>query len=69
VTKTKIRAQWAIGQAINLASVKMRKEDITMDIIKQYAKELYTAVYTVQGKPVPTDDQEGAYDFIDRMSG
>lgn len=44
-----IRAQWAIGQAISLASVKMDKEAITMPVIEKYAKELFATVSRVKG--------------------
>ncbi|HEX7368272.1 MAG TPA: hypothetical protein VF261_01285 [Candidatus Saccharimonadales bacterium] len=45
-----IKAQWAIGQAINLASVKMDKEAITLPIIEEYAKQLYATVTRVKGE-------------------
>lgn len=45
-----IKAQWAIGQAINLASVKMDKEDITLPIIEDYARKLYATVSRVKGE-------------------
>jgi hypothetical protein len=47
-----IRAQWAIGQAINLASVKMDKDQITLPVIEKYAMELYATVSRVKGEPV-----------------
>ena len=47
-----IRAQWAIGQAINLASVKMDKEAITLPVIERYAKELFATVSRVKGETV-----------------
>ncbi|HSH56317.1 MAG TPA: hypothetical protein VK983_05885 [Candidatus Limnocylindrales bacterium] len=47
-----IRAQWAIGQAINLASVKMDKEAITLPVIERYAKELFATVSRVKGDDV-----------------
>lgn len=47
-----IRAQWAIGQAINLASVKMDKEAITLPVIERYAKELFATVSRVKGDEV-----------------
>lgn len=47
-----IRAQWAIGQAINLASVKMDKDAITLPVIERYAKELFATVSRVKGEPV-----------------
>lgn len=54
-----IRAQWAIGQAINLASVKMDKEAITLPVIETYAKELFATVSRVKGEPV-TPELEAA---------
>jgi hypothetical protein len=47
-----IRAQWAIGQAINLASVKMDKDAITLPVIEDYAKELFETVSRVKGEAV-----------------
>lgn len=47
-----IRAQWAIGQAINLASVKMDKAQITLPVIEEYAKQLFATVSRVKGEPV-----------------
>lgn len=56
-----IRAQWAIGQAINLASVKMDKDAITLPVIEGYAKELFATVSRVKGEPVtPELEAEGA---------
>ena len=53
-----IKAQWAIGQAINLASVKMDKKDITMPVIENYAKEtdrkFDLAEITVNTKRIPS---------------
>lgn len=46
-----IRAQWAIGQAISLASVKMDKDKITMPVIEKYARELFATVSRVKGEP------------------
>jgi hypothetical protein len=46
-----IRAQWAIGQAIALASVTMDKKTITMPVIEKYAKELFSTVGRVKGEP------------------
>ncbi|HET9174081.1 MAG TPA: hypothetical protein VFN56_02250 [Candidatus Saccharimonadales bacterium] len=47
-----IRAQWAIGQAINLAAVKMDKDQITLPVIEEYAKELFATVSRVKGEKV-----------------
>jgi len=46
-----IKAQWAIGQAINLASVKMDKSEITLPLIEKYARELFATVSRVKGEP------------------
>lgn len=54
-----IRAQWAIGQAINLASVKMDKEAITLPVIERYARELFATVSRVKGETL-TPKQEAA---------
>ncbi|HET6924271.1 MAG TPA: hypothetical protein VFH39_00380 [Candidatus Saccharimonadales bacterium] len=53
-----IRAQWAIGQAINLASVKMDKQEITLPVIEEYAKQLFTTVSRVKGEEL--SEQEAA---------
>ncbi|MBL8159134.1 hypothetical protein JNJ66_01625 [Candidatus Saccharibacteria bacterium] len=47
-----IRAQWAIGQAIALASATMDKKAITMPVIETYAKQLFTTVSRVMGESV-----------------
>jgi hypothetical protein len=39
-----IRAQWAIGQAIALCSATMDKKSINMQIIEDYARQLYATV-------------------------
>lgn len=59
-----IRAQWAIGQAINLASVKMDKEAITLPVIEQYAKELFATVSRVKGEPLTDEDQAAGERYI-----
>lgn len=59
-----IRAQWAIGQAINLASVKMDKDQITLPIIEEYAKQLFATVSRVKGEPVTPDLKEQAAQYI-----
>jgi hypothetical protein len=63
----KIRAQWAIGQAINLASVKCKKEDITMKIVTEYAKELFVAVSKVQGVPDTPEVERAGMQYIDNF--
>lgn len=50
-----IRAQWAIGQAIALASATMDKSKITMPVIEKYAKELFTTVSRVKGEKTNPD--------------
>lgn len=59
-----IRAQWAIGQAINLASVKMDKSQITLPVIEEYAKELFATVSRVKGEPVTSEQQAEAERYI-----
>jgi|GEM_PF-2617905 len=59
-----IRAQWAIGQAINLAAVKMDKEAITLPVIEGYAKELFATVSRVKGEPVTPDMEREAEHYI-----
>ncbi len=59
-----IRAQWAIGQAINLASVKMDKEAITLPVIERYAKELFATVSRVKGDDVTPELEAEAEGYI-----
>jgi hypothetical protein len=59
-----IRAQWAIGQAINLASVKMDKEAITLPVIEKYARQLYETVSRVKGDEVTAEEQAEAKEYI-----
>lgn len=59
-----IRAQWAIGQAINLASVKMDKEAITLPVIEKYAKELFATVSRVKGEPMTPEMENKADQYI-----
>ena len=59
-----IRAQWAIGQAINLASVKMEKEAITLPVIEKYAKELFATVSRVKGEPMTPEMENKAEAYI-----
>lgn len=55
-----IRAQWAIGKAIDLAAVKMPKEQITLPVIEEYAKELFATVSRVKGEKVTPELQQRA---------
>jgi len=64
-----IRAQWAIGQAINLASVKMDKEEITLPVIEKYAKELFETVSRVKGDEVSTEESKAADGYIKGFTG
>jgi hypothetical protein len=59
-----IRAQWAIGQAINLASVKMDKEAITLPVIEKYARELFATVSRVKGDDVSPEQEAEAEQYI-----
>lgn len=45
-----IKAQWAIGQAIALTSATMDKTAINMQIIEDYAKQLFATVSRVKGE-------------------
>lgn len=63
-----IRAQWAIGQAINLASVKMDKDAITLPVIEKYAKELFATVSRVKGEPVTPELEAAAADEIQKFT-
>lgn len=64
-----IRAQWAIGQAINLASVKMDKDEITLPIIERYAKELFATVSRVKGENLTPEQQVQAEAYIKDFTG
>lgn len=59
-----IKAQWAIGQAINLASVKMDKEAITLPVIERYAKELFKTVSRVKGETLTAEQEASAAEAI-----
>jgi hypothetical protein len=63
-----IRAQWAIGQAINLASVKMEKDAITMPVIEKYAKELFETVSRVKGEQLSDEDKRAGDDMIEGLT-
>jgi len=57
-----IRAQWAIGKAIDLAAVKTdKKEEITLPLIEKLARELYMTVTRVKGDEV-TEREEAEVD-------
>jgi hypothetical protein len=59
-----LRAQWAIGQAINLASVKMDKEQITLPVIEKYAKELFATVSSVKGETLTPEMEAQGDQYI-----
>jgi hypothetical protein len=59
-----IRAQWAIGQAIALASATMDKKAITMPVIEDYAKELFATVSRVKGEDLTSDMLARAGNYI-----
>jgi hypothetical protein len=63
-----IRAQWAIGQAINLASVKMEKQDITLPVIERYARELFATVSRVKGETLTADREAAAAQAIQNFT-
>jgi hypothetical protein len=63
-----IKAQWAIGQAINLASVKMDKEAITLPVIERYAKELFKTVSRVKGETLSAEQEANAAQHIERFT-
>lgn len=64
-----IRAQWAIGQAINLASVKMDKDQITLPVIEKYARELFATVSRVKGEELSDDELREGEDYIKGFTG
>jgi hypothetical protein len=59
-----IKAQWAIGQAIALTSTIMDKKDITMQVIEDYAKQLYATVSKVKGETFTPQMGRDAERFI-----
>lgn len=59
-----IRAQWAIGQAIALASATMDKQKINMQVIEKYAKDLFATVSRVKGEEFTPDMARQAEDKI-----
>ncbi|HSX31732.1 MAG TPA: hypothetical protein VLF43_00585 [Candidatus Saccharimonadales bacterium] len=59
-----IRAQWAIGQAIALASATMDKRSITMNVIEEYAKDLFSSVSRVKGEELTEGMMARAEDYI-----
>jgi hypothetical protein len=63
-----IRAQWAIGQAINLASVKMDKEAITLPVIERYARELFATVSRVKGETLTAEREAAAAEHIQNFT-
>jgi len=63
---TSIRAQWAIGQAIALASATMEKQKITMGVIEKYAKDLFATVSRVKGEELAPETMKQAERFISR---
>jgi hypothetical protein len=63
-----IRAQWAIGQAINLAAVKMDKDAITLPVIEKYAKELFATVSRVKGETLTAEQQAEAESYIQNFT-
>lgn len=63
-----IRAQWAIGQAINLASVKMDKAEITLPVIETYARELFATVSRVKGEKLSAQREAAAAEHIQKFT-
>jgi len=59
-----IRAQWAIGQAIALASATMDKKSITMGVIEKYAKDLFASVSRVKGEELTEGMMARAENYI-----
>lgn len=59
-----IRAQWAIGQAIALASATMDKKTITMGVIERYAKDLFASVSRVKGEELTEGMMAKAENYI-----
>lgn len=63
-----IRAQWAIGQAIALTSVTMDKKTINMQVIEDYAKQLFATVSRVKGESFTPQMGRDAESYIQRMT-
>jgi hypothetical protein len=64
-----IRAQWAIGQAIALTSATMDKKTITMQVIEDYAKQLYATVSRVKGENFGETEAKAAEQHIRSSMG
>jgi hypothetical protein len=63
-----IRAQWAIGQAIALTSATMDKKSINLQIIEDYAKQLFATVSRVKGESFTPQMGRDAESYIQRMT-
>ena len=63
-----IRAQWAIGQAIALTSATMDKKAINMQIIEDYAKQLFATVSRVKGETFTPEMGRDAESYIRQMA-
>lgn len=63
-----IRAQWAIGQAIALASATMDKKAITLPVIEAYAKDLFATVSRVKGEALTPQMREQADAYINKFA-
>jgi hypothetical protein len=63
-----IKAQWAIGQAIALTSATMDKKAINMQLIEDYAKQLFATVSRVKGEPFTPQMGREAESQIQRMT-
>jgi hypothetical protein len=63
-----IKAQWAIGQAIALTSATMDKKSINMQIIEDYAKQLFATVSRVKGETFTPQMGREAERYIRNMA-
>ena len=63
-----IRAQWAIGQAIALTSATMDKKAINLQIIEDYAKQLFATVSRVKGEQFTPEMGQEADRLVRQMS-
>lgn len=59
-----IKAQWAIGQAIALTSATMDKKAINLQIIEDYAKQLFATVSRVKGETFTPQMGQQADNYI-----
>jgi hypothetical protein len=63
-----IKAQWAIGQAIAYLTAVMDKKAVNMQLIEDYAKQLYATVSRVKGETFTPQMGRDAEQYIRNMA-